>query len=138
MGYSKEFMLEGMANMLAEMSPALEFAGVKISMLQIPEDAKEFKADFIRPAFHWLDSVYETEFKAYSDVRDLCSEEVWKRYFLWGDYEDHREVIMLREAAAVLKKRIYSKERADFFKKGKQDGQRKAARRKGDKTKTGV
>lgn len=102
------------------MSVALIFSKVKEAHLIVPENAEELRADFIRPAFYWIQEVYIGEYTDYKRIRDLCTEEIWTRYFLWTpDFDDHREMIMLRHAASALRKRIVSRTRPDFFKKGK-------------------
>lgn len=93
---------------------------MKKDHLRIPENALELRADFIRPAFYWLEEVYSAEYTGYKRIRDLCTEEIWKRYFLWApDFDEHREMKLLKKAGFELRKRIVARLRPNFFKKGK-------------------
>ena len=122
------------------MSAALAFCKVKENHLQVPEKALDLKAEFIRPAFYWVEEVYSAEYTGYRRIRDLCTEEIWNRYFLWApDFDDHREMVLLRKAAFELRKRVVSRTRPDLFKKGKVNGQvkiKKAAAAAAESTRT--
>jgi hypothetical protein len=103
---------------------------VKEGHLAVPKDALDFRVEFIRPAFYWIEEVYSTEYTGYKRIRDLCTEEIWSRYFLWApDFDDHREMVLLRKAASGLRKRVVARSRPDFFKKGKINEQVKIKKR---------
>ena len=52
-------------------------------------------------------------------IRKLLKEETWDRYERWGGFDEHREVILLNERFAVLKKAMAMSRRPDIFKKTK-------------------
>jgi hypothetical protein len=52
-------------------------------------------------------------------IWQLLPEEIWNRYAAWGDFEDHRESILLKSALRKLYKAVVNNHRPDFFKKGR-------------------
>ena len=121
MGYSKEYMLNSMALHIEEMTDALKYAKIKEGHLAISEKALQLPVTMIREACHWIENLFQCEFHGYKKVRKLCTEEIWERYLSWEDFADHREVVLLRKAIFLLRKAVVSRQRPDFFKKGKVD-----------------
>lgn len=119
MAHSKVFMLQVMAEKRNEIVSTMLEEGINIKedILNIPEGAESLRADFIRPAYHWIVDVHAREFYNVREVKKLLAPEIWTRYRTWGGFEDHREVVMLREAMSDLRQRIVSRDRPDFFKK---------------------
>jgi len=118
-GHSKEHMLTVMASHLTAMDTALKHANIKEGHLAITEKAAELPVTMIREAFHWVEELFQCEFHGYQKVRKLCTEEIWTRYLAWEDFADHREVVLLKKAAFLLRQKVVSRKRPDFFKKGK-------------------
>jgi len=119
MAHSKAHMLDTMNVLVVEILALLENEDVKIKpdQLCIPDSAAQLRADFIRPAYHWLVTLEHEEFAAVRSIKKLLPEEIWVKYRTWGGFEDHRECVMLREALANLRQKIVGRDRPDFFKK---------------------
>jgi len=133
MAHSKESMLDEMRLKGKVIMATLleELVAVKVDQLTIPEDADQFRADFIRPAYYWIGSVYETAYAEVRRIKRMQTDEMWKRYRTWGGFEEHREVILMKNALQVLRNAIVSHSRPDFYKKSKRDAKK-------NKTKAGV
>jgi len=97
---------------------------IKHNALVILEDSEKLRADFIRPGFKWISEVYSIEYKKVKRVKGLLSEELWKRYKEWDFFEDHREMILLRQSLNELRTAIVSRKRPDFYKKKKYEKQK--------------
>lgn len=133
MAHSKESMLEEMRLKGGAMIATLleEDVNIKPDQLHIPEDADKFRADFIRPAHHWLVEVFATEYAEVRRIKRMQPDEMWARYKSWGGFEEYREVTLLNKALSTLRKRIVSRTRPDFYKKSKRNA-------KQNKTKAGL
>ena len=122
---------------LVEMGPMLHEANIKEGYLQVPEYAEICRSEFIIAAHKWLEDIHEGVYKVVMDVRKLLPETLWNRYKAWGeDFDEHREVKMLKEALVIFRKAIVSRKRPDFFKRGKYNAELKR-RTKKSKAKTG-
>ncbi len=130
MGHSKQHMVDVMNIAIEEMAAALKFAKVKETHLVLHERTLELPVTIIREGFGWLTCVHKTQFATYQKVRALLTTEQWDRYLLWEDFEDFREVIMLRKATFEFRRCIVSRHRPNLFKKGKTNGEIKAIDRK--------
>ena len=121
MAHSKESMLEEMGLKGSYIMATLLEEGVTIKPdhLDIPIDALELRADFIRPAHHWLVGIYEKEYAAVRRIKKMQPDEMWARYKKWGGFEEHREVLLLKAALHTLRTLLVSRTRPDFFKKSK-------------------
>jgi hypothetical protein len=119
MGHSKSFMLDAMHKYAGAIMTLLNEEDVKIKEghLGIPEDATILRADFIRPAYHWLLGVHDLEYNDVLDIKRLLKPEIWKRYKDWGGFDDHREMVLLQARLSELRRKLVSRERPDFFKK---------------------
>lgn len=130
MGHSKEHMLTTIAEMRTTMKDALEFSKVKDTHLVLHDRALELPAELIREGFNWLKHIFEHQYKEYIKVRLLLSDDQWARYLLWEDFEDFREVVLLRKATFEFRRRIVSRFRPNLFKKVHVSGQIKAIDKK--------
>ncbi len=121
MAHSKAYMIDNMMTMGTEIMDLLmkEKITIKENALLIPENSEDLRADFIRPGFKWIMQIYETEYKKVKRVKGLLPEELWTRYRKWGGFDDHREVILLRQSLNELRMMIVSRKRPDFYKKKK-------------------
>lgn len=121
MAHSKVSMLEEMKKRGGEIMAMLllEDAHIKPDHLAIPEHCDELRADFIRPAFYWLGSIYENEYRDVVKFRKQQPDHIWARYKKWGEFEEYREVRLLKEKINVLRAKIVSRDRPDFYKKSK-------------------
>lgn len=109
-------MVNDMRRMLTDMNTLLDKACI-VDILCVPAGADKLTVKFIKGGYDWLLSIYENQFAKALKVWKLLPEALWKRYAVWGCFEDHREAVMLTEALAELKKVIMCQGRPPFFKK---------------------
>ena len=123
MAHSKESMLEDMHLKGGAIMVLLleEEVQIKPDQLHVPEDGADFRAGFIRAGFKWINEVYENEYAKVTRIKKMQPDEMWARYKKWGGFEEHREVVLLRDALSVLRAKIVSRSRPDFYKKSKRD-----------------
>ena len=123
MAHSKAYMLAEMNIMGIEIMSLLTQEEMKIreNHLEVPDGSDELRADFIRPAYHWIAEIYHSEYAKARRIRGLLTDELWKRYKSWGGFDEHREVILLRKACSNLRDVLVSQKRPDFYKKTKYD-----------------
>lgn len=98
-----------------EMRPSLSMVKLEEERLKIVEGSEGLRADFLRPAYHWILQVYGKEFKGVKDARAFCSEETWDMYDLLGE-EDLVEVRDFRRALNTFRMAVVSRKRPDYFK----------------------
>jgi hypothetical protein len=122
-----------MKEILDLMHPMMELC--KIKPLNIPDDVEQLPRSFIITGYEWLDNIYKKEWRDVNNIRLLLPEDAWKRYLLWGEFEDHREVRLFNEAARKFKKVINSRQKPGFFKKGVMNGEIKKLRARVSKVK---
>ena len=134
----KQEMIDRMYEIEGAMRPALTRSRVNPTVGVVPKVATSAPAPVVREAYRWLVRIFDTEYKAYAQIRMLLPEEIWDRYDCWGDFDDHREVILLKKAGVALRAAIVSQKRPDFFKKGKLDDIIKKSRGKGTAKKSSV
>lgn len=130
-------MISAMAVMLFQMKPMILKSGFAktVELGGSQEDLAEVHMDHVREGYKWLLTVYETEYKSVMEIRKLLPEETWDRYERWGGFDEHREVVLLKERLAVLKKAMTMSKRPNIFKKTKVE---KWLRVTGNKTKNSV
>jgi hypothetical protein len=119
MAHSKQFMLDEIARMVAEMQLALTHINAPENHMLLPEEAIKAPVENIREGYKWLVCVFEMRHRRWTTVRGLLVEEQWARYYLWGGFDNHREMIMLKEASLHLRQAVISRARPDLFKKSK-------------------
>jgi hypothetical protein len=104
--------------MIANIYPHLESIKIRPDYLDLHPRFQELKAPIIHEGYDWLHKIYDNQFEAFKSVLRLLTPEQWKRYQLWEDFGDHREVVMLRDAKTALRKALVSQTRPQLFKKG--------------------
>ena len=121
MGHSKAFLLQDMRIKSGAIVALLlrEDVNIKPDHLQLEKESDQLKMVYIRPGFHWIREVFAAEFEAVLRIKKLQPKEMWTRYKNWGGFEDHREVVLLKEALTNLRAKVVSRERPDVFKKSK-------------------
>lgn len=134
MAKSKLMLLTEMTDIISSMRTILTEAKVLETSLAVPIGSELIPMNVVRKANKWIKHIQDTEFKAVQKVKALIPEEQWEGYKLFGGFDDHREVKMLREAQMVLRKAVTTRSRPDFFKKGYINGLIKKASK--DKSKT--
>jgi len=122
MGRSKTVMLDRMRRRISEMKPFIKMSKSKEGVLDFPDDSIHVPASLMREGYSWLMTIVDGPFYAVRKVWALCPKEVWDRYFLFGGFDDHREMIMLKTALKEFRKQIMTRNRPGFFKKGKRNG----------------
>ena len=127
MARSKASMLEEMASLSDQIVVLLQLENVVIRKdhLTIPNDAYQYRADFIRPAYVWLCARYDVEYSDVQRIKKMQPAAIWERYKKWGGFEEHREVLLLNDALILLRSSLVSRTRPDFFKKSKRNAKHK-------------
>ena len=92
---------------------------MKANHLYVHSECELFLMDDIRTAHKWIMKIYNGAFKQYQTTRKLLSEDIWARYFLWGGFEDHTEMILLKKHTYEVRSQLVRQTRPDFYKKGK-------------------
>jgi hypothetical protein len=108
-----------MEMMIKEMQPLLREAGIKDDYLVIMDDSEILYAAFIKEGYDWLEHIYSILWKAAYNIKKLLPNELWERYKTWEDFDNHREVKLLKQALVHLSKAVRSHKKPDFFKKGR-------------------
>ena len=123
--------------MLVEMGPMIHESNIKEGYLQVPENAEICRSQMVIEAYKWLEAIHIGVYKDVMAVRKLLPETLWNRYKAWGeDFNEHREVKMLKEVLVKFRKAIVNRGRPDFFMRGKYNAEIKR-RTKKQKRKTG-
>jgi hypothetical protein len=110
-------MLEEIFKIVSEMSALMEEATIKEDYLRFPQEALRFPTEIIKEAHKWVVEIYETTFRSVKGTKSLMSNEMWARYAAWGDFGDHREVVLLNAGLQKLRKSIVTVNRPNLFKK---------------------
>jgi hypothetical protein len=100
-----------------------------LQILVTEENVEKLPATFIREGYYWLKEVYNNEYAAVMKIRKLLPEDMWARREAWGD-EEFQETVLLKERLVRLRKAWVSRDRPDFYKKGKRSGEIKKATNK--------
>lgn len=122
MGHSKAFLLEDMRRKAGEIMAVLvgEDVSIKPDHLLLEDgDIDHLKITFIRPGFYWIRGVYEEEYEEVNKIKKLLPDHLWARYKSWGGFDEHREVVLLKDALIKLRAKVVSRDRPDIFKKSK-------------------
>jgi hypothetical protein len=122
------------------MKSIFEQAGMKndhFSFIFEKENLSDLDIDFLQKALDWIYSIYVLEYHQVLNIKQLLSDEIWKRYQTWGGFEEHRECVLLRKSLGDFKHMITHPERPDFFKKGKLDAKLKSAKQESKVSKSG-
>jgi len=119
MAHSKKFMLEEIQRMATSMELALKHINSPEGALVLPEEASTIPVDVVREGYKWLVTIFDVRYHRWATVRALLAEDQWERYYLWGGFDNHREMVMLKEASLHLRQEIVSRTRPDLFKRGK-------------------
>lgn len=113
----KQTCLQEIADLLTEMRPAFERIGVKRNFPFLHPRSNELPSDIIIEAWRWLKYLHAGVYADYMRVRKLLPEEIWKRYALLGGFENHREVVMLRDAGKLVRSHVTHVARPSLFKR---------------------
>jgi len=113
-------------DMILEITKLIDEMCVLFDEAKIPEDylfvdpaAINFPKEVILEAFDWMHTVHDDQFQKVKRTKMLLPDELWKRYKDWGDFGDHKEVLLLNEGLQALRKAIINSGRPDLFKKAK-------------------
>jgi len=97
------------------MRSALKMLKLDDTRLGVAEKSEGLRADFIRPGYHWLRSIYEGEFLEVKKALNFCTEEVWEMYASLGE-DDLVEVKDLKRALNTFRIAVVSRSRPDYYK----------------------
>ena len=122
--------LSEIEKMSSEMGTCLQHIKGNKDYLSVPEGVEHLNDKWVEDAFNWLTTIYNGVYQDWLEVRKLLSEEQWKRYELWGGFERHREVKMLKKESIKVRTAIISRKRPNFFKKGKVNAAVKKGKKK--------
>lgn len=102
-----------------------EWLSIKEESFDLPEseDIHRLHVTFIREGYRWLKDVYEKEFAAFHKVWKLIPPKQWHTYIMMGDMDDLQEMILMKKVKFNLRAEVVGRNRPDFFKKGKLNGQ---------------
>jgi hypothetical protein len=99
---------------LSKLQPVLDRYEIKIAV----NNYADFVPAFMREeALEWILNLESGPYAAWIKIWNMQSEEHWKRYLLWEDFADYREVKMLKAAEKELK--TYCKKLPALFSKRK-------------------
>jgi hypothetical protein len=137
MAKSKHDMLTQMRLMCTSLTKFHEQLKIKEDTFELPklELLEPLHVNFIREGFKWIQKIYQEEFLKFNNVWKLVPPEQWARYRYMPDVDDLREVVMLKEATHKLRTKLVSRDRPDFFKKGKLNGEVKKKLKEGTEKK---
>lgn len=116
---TKEDMLRLMGEMINNMEPFFQEAGVRAGYLQIPKGSKKLNPDYIKQGYVWLREIETGPIQKVKNIKKSLPEEVWNRYKLWEDFHNHNEMVHLKRALNELRTRIVSRSRPNYFKRVK-------------------
>jgi hypothetical protein len=102
-----------------EMSALFLEAKIKEDYLFVDPAAINFNKKVILEAFDWMHKIRDDEYQKVKRTKMLLPDELWIRYKGWGDFGDHREVVLLNEGLQTLRKAVVNSSRPDLFKKSK-------------------
>ena len=102
-----------------EMTPLFVEAKIKDDYLFVEPAAINFDKKVILEAFDWMHKIRDNQYQKVKRTKMLLPDELWIRYRGWGDFGDHREVVLLNEGLLILRKAVINSSRPDLFKKSK-------------------
>jgi hypothetical protein len=104
---------------IEKMKPLLLKAGIKVERkLFLAPLRRKVPDTCAEEANAWLTDVFVKEYRAALKVRQLVTEKMWDSYDIFPeDFADHQEVLLWTAAAKVLREKVNSAMRPDYFKK---------------------
>jgi hypothetical protein len=102
-----------------QMEPLLIEAGVTDEYLVLSDGVEYIDSKYLTDGYEWISIIYNTVWRNAHNIKRLLSDEMWARYEAWEDFEDAREVVLLREALTNLKKQVVNTSRPVLFKKSR-------------------
>jgi len=114
MALSRVKTIEKIHEILTDMDTLLKVG--KVREVFIHPEAHTLPATIVRDGLQWLIAIQES-FEPVLEIWKLCKPDVWARYFSLGGFDDHAEVMLLRQRLKVLKRTMMH--RPVLFLKGK-------------------
>lgn len=115
---TKEMILE-INDFNIQMEPLLIEAGVADEYLLLPNGVEHIDSKYLTDGYEWISQIYNSVWRNAHNIKRLLSDEMWERYKQWEDFEDAREVVLLKEALTNLKKQVVNTSRPVLFKKSR-------------------
>jgi hypothetical protein len=103
----------------AEMEQLMLEAGIPDEYLCLPDKIHVIDGKYIIEGYEWISEIYNNVYRDAKTIKNLLSEEMWERYSTWEDFDDHREVILLKDALMNLRKQVVNIKRPVLFKKSR-------------------
>jgi hypothetical protein len=117
MDQSKDTMTLAIVNKLQDMEPVLLRVGISPDHFMI--HSWDHSDIVIEEAYVYIEELHNGAYRKYLKVRKLLSEEQWNWYTLTGDFEQHREMVLLKEVSKDLRKHITQHAKPKLFKKAR-------------------
>jgi hypothetical protein len=95
----------------------------RFEFLEKSELWEECRKPMLQAAYKWFRDIREGIYKTVHEIRKLLPDHIWKRYEEWGGFDDHQEVVLLKQRQVAFRKALVSKNRPDLFKKGKRNSE---------------
>ena len=124
---TKNEMLANIVKMLADFELPLTRSGLPEHYLEIPDIAEQATMDVVREAYKWALNIYEFEYRAWLRVWKENTQDQWEMLLL-HDFHFEEVKILNNLQHKVRVAFTIKKNRPRLFKKGYQDGLRKAIR----------
>lgn len=112
-------MISEINNFNTQMEPLMIEAGIADDYLTLPSNVHEIDLKYITDGYDWISQINNTVWRNAHNIKRLLSDEMWERYATWEDFEDAREVVLLKEALVNLKKQVTNSRRPTLFKKAR-------------------
>ena len=117
----KEELLSDIKKYMEQLNATDVFNILKIKLPEVPEGAIVLKHEDLLEAHSFVKLLHDKYYADIITIYRLLDPSIWKRYFTWQGFEEHREVILIREAALAFKNRL--KARPLLFRKTEANGQ---------------
>ena len=88
--------------LLEDMRPLFERACIS-DKFTIFAESNKLPGYCLEEAKTWLLANYDGPYKDYMKIRKMQPETFWKRYELWGEFDEHRECKLLAERLTIFK-----------------------------------
>ncbi len=114
---SKASLITDMIGYQCVLVVVIKDAHLKEGCLDLHKDVADLPHTVLKQGHDWLRDLVRINYTAIMNIRSLLPAEIWERYEKWEDFEDHREVKLLKQAYEVFRKKVNHKDRPILFKK---------------------
>jgi hypothetical protein len=89
-------------SLLEDMRPTMKRCGIDNKFIVFSKCDK-LPGYAVEDALIWIQDLYKGPYAACQQIRRLLSEDLWDKYKLWGEFDEHRECILYSERLAIFK-----------------------------------